>query len=265
MAPPTEFSLTRADLSLLGPLAEHRLLIVPQVALLLGVSERTATRRLTRLHDAGLVLHRQIFAGAPHAARITSPGLRAIDSSLKAPNLNLNEYRHDVGVAWLWLAARCRQLRRPHRDDIRPADAVGGRRCPVLGRAGPMGIGVGLFGPHGTPQRHYPDLMLAMASGHRVGVELELTSKSVRRMDRIMWAYASDAHIDHVLYLVGNQRIAQRVTDSARRAGIGDHVHVKLLARDGIEGAGHGERPCGAATGNPQAEATRSRAVTDDQ
>ncbi len=57
-------------------------------------------------------------------------------------------------------------------------------------------------------------------------------------MGTIMWAYASDARVDHVLYLVGNQRIAHRVSDSARRAGIGDRVHVKLLARDGIEGAG---------------------------
>jgi hypothetical protein len=240
MAPEPEFPLSRADLSLLGPLAEHRLLIVPQVALLLGVSDRTAARRLARLHGAGLVLHRQIFAGAPHAVRITSPGLRVIDSSLKAPNLNLNEYRHDVGVAWLWLAARGGSFgsltgmtsdRRMQSEDAGRLASGGWAR---------WGIGVGLFGPHGNPQRHYPDLMLETASGHRVGVELELTSKSVRRMDRIMWAYASDARIDHVLYLAGNQRIAQRVTDSARRAGIGDRVHVKLLARDGIEGVGVG-------------------------
>ena len=45
----SEISLTEADLSVLGPLAEHRILIVPQVALLLGVSDRTAARRLKRL------------------------------------------------------------------------------------------------------------------------------------------------------------------------------------------------------------------------
>ena len=238
MARASDFQLTPADLSVLGPLAEHRILIAPQVAVLLGVSERTAARRLKRLHDAGLVLHRQIFAGAPHAARITSRGLRAAGSQLKAPNLNLNEYRHDVGVAWLWLAARAGSFgelsamtsdRRMQADDAAAVSA---------GARARWGIGVGMLGHHGAPQHHYPDLLLEMATGHRVAVELELTGKSARRMGRIM--LASDARVDQVLYLAANQRIAQRVTDSARRAGIGDRVHVQLLAPDGIEGAGVG-------------------------
>jgi len=240
MTPATDFSLTAADLSVLGPLAEHRILIVPQVAALLGVSERTAVRRLKRLDDAGLVLHRQIFAGAPHAARITSPGLRAVGSELKAPSVNLNEYRHDVGVAWLWLAARAGSFGElTGMTSDRRMQAVDAAAVSAGGRA-QWGVGVGMFGYHGTPQHHYPDLLLELASGHRAAVELELTSKSVRRMSRIMLAYASDARIDQVLYLVGNQRIAQRVTESARRAGIGDRVHVQLLAPDGIEGAALG-------------------------
>jgi hypothetical protein len=236
----SEFVLTPADHSLLGPLAEHRVLIVPQVAVLLGVTERTAARRLKRLHDAGLVSHTRIFAGAPHAVRITSRGLRAAGSSLKAPNLNLNEYRHDVGVAWLWLAAGAGSFgeltgmtsdRRMQTEDAVLVSS-GGRTA--------WGVGLGMFGSHGTPQHHYPDLMLEMASGHRVAVELELTSKSAGRMARIMRAYASDARIDHVLYLAANPRIVQRVTESARRAGIGDRVHVQLLAPDGIAGASAG-------------------------
>jgi hypothetical protein len=232
-----EISLTEADLSVLGPLAEHRILIVPQVALLLGVSERTAARRLKRLHDARLLHFEQTFNGQPAGAKITAGGLRAIGSSLKAPYLNLNEYRHDVGVAWMWLAARdgafgeIAELTSDRRMKVEDAAAV-----PVGGRP-KWGIGLGLLGPHGTPQHHYPDLMLQMASGHRVAVELELTSKSVRRMSRIMLAYASDARIDDVLYLAANQRIAGRVTEAARRAGIGDRVHVQRLAPDGIEGA----------------------------
>jgi hypothetical protein len=56
-------------------------------------------------------------------------------------------------------------------------------------------------------------------------------------MSRIMLAYASDARVDDVLYLAANRRIAGRVTEAAQRAGIGDRVHVQLLAPDGIEGA----------------------------
>ena len=73
------------------------------------------------------------------------------------------------------------------------------------------GVGLGLLGSHGQPQRHYPDLMLDTRGGHRVAVELELTAKSARRMARIMTGYASDASVDAVLYLVPTRAIAQVV------------------------------------------------------
>ena len=75
----------------------------------------------------------------------------------------------------------------------------------AAGRGSRWGVGVGLLGSHGKPQRHYPDLMLDMATGHRVAVELELTAKSSRRLSRIMTGYASDARIDSVLYLAANR------------------------------------------------------------
>jgi hypothetical protein len=79
--------------------------------------------------------------------------------------------------------------------------------------------------------------MLEMASGHRVALELELTAKSTGRMTRIMTAYASDAGVDHVLYLAANRGVATRVLEAARKARIPERVHVQLLAPDGISGA----------------------------
>jgi hypothetical protein len=79
--------------------------------------------------------------------------------------------------------------------------------------------------------------MLDTSAGHRVAVELELTAKSARRMTRIMTAYASDASVDAVLYLVPTRALAQLVSDAARRAGISDLVHVQRIAPDGIAGA----------------------------
>jgi len=232
-----EYSLTEREASVLGPLAEHRFLIVPQLALLLGVTDGTAVRRLRQLEHRQLLELRGIFKGLPAAVVIRSRGLNAVGSPLKAPQLNYNEYRHDVGVGWLWLAARAGRLgelrglttdRRMQAEDVTAVAA---------GRSSRWGVGVGLLGSHGQPQRHYPDLVLDMASGHRVAVELELTAKSSGRMNRIMSAYASDARIDHVLYLAANSSIAARVQESARRAGIPERVHVQLLAPDGIAGA----------------------------
>jgi hypothetical protein len=259
-----DISITEREASVLGPLAEHRTLIVPQVALLLGVTGGTALRRLRQLEQRQLLELRPIFTGLPAAASIRSPGLRAVGSPLKAPQLNYNEYRHDVGVGWLWLSARAGSLgelrglmteRRMQGEDAAAAAA---------GRPARWGVGVGLLGSHGQPQRHYPDLLLAMASGHRVAVELELSAKSSGRMNRIMRAYASDSHVDQILYLAGRGSIAARVRESARRAGIGDRVHVQLLAPDGIAGAAVGtvrrsERTAGRAAPRSIAASVRTQ------
>ena len=232
-----DISLTEREASLLGPLAEHRILIVPQVALLLGVSDSSAQRRLRQLEKERLLELQGIFKGLPQAAKIRSRGLRALGSSLKPATLNFNEYSHDVGVGWLWLAARAgsfgelRELTTDRRMQAEDAAAL------AAGRGSRWGVGLGLLGSHGQPQRHYPDLVLDMASGHRVAIELELTAKSSGRLNRIMTAYASDASIDSVLYIAANRSIAARVQESARRAGIPERVHTQLLAPDGIAGA----------------------------
>jgi hypothetical protein len=230
-------SITDADRSVLGPLAEHRILLVPQVALLLGVSHGAAARRLARLQSAGFVHHERIFHCAPAAAWITRRGLDAIEHSLPQPRLDLRGYVHDVGVGWLWLAARAGEfgeLKALVADrEMRASDSR------AVAAAGPAqyGVGLGLIGSHGQPQRHYPDLMLDTSSGHRVAVELELTAKSARRMARIMTGYASDASVDTVLYLVPTGALARVVSDAARRTGISDLVHVQRIAPDGIVGA----------------------------
>src|SRR5579875_3128098 len=85
--------------------------LVSQVGALLACSHHTAERRLhglasDGLASGGLVNRQRIFAGHPAACWITRAGLGAIGSSLPAPGPDLKGYRHDVGLAWLWLAAR---------------------------------------------------------------------------------------------------------------------------------------------------------------
>ena len=237
MARGDDISLTERETAVGGPRAAHPVQIVTPLALLLGVGERAALNRLRALERDRLLELRPIFQGLPSAASIQSRGLRAIGSTLKPPQLNLNEYRHDVGIGWLWLAARAGnlgELRAMTTERAMQAQDAG----DLAGGAPPRwGVGLGMLNSHGRPQRHYPDLMLDTRSGHRVAVELELTAKSPARMGRIMRAYASDAHVDQVLYLAANRGIADRVLDSARRAGIPERVHVQLLAPDGIAGA----------------------------
>ncbi len=114
---------------------------------------------------------------------------------------------------------------------MRAADA----HAAAAGEVVQYGVGLGLLGSHGQPQRHYPDLMLDTSGGHRVAVELELTAKSSRRMARIMTGYASDASVDAVALPGAHQRTrcsSSRMPPAAR--GSRDLVHMQRIAPDGI-------------------------------
>jgi len=228
------------DRELLEMLAQHRAVVDLHVQELLGVGPAAAAKRLRRLDRGGLICYERIFDRLPGSVSIARRGLAAIGSRLPVPNVSFEGYRHDVGVAWLWLAARSGAYgsvsemhtdRSMHSHDRR------------LGREGrPFGVGLGAVGPRGGEQLHYPDLLLTLASGHRVAIELELTVKSRSRLDGIMLGYAADGRIDAVLYLVPDRAGGRSVLDAAQRAGITEGVHVQLLAPGSPEGAPPGGR-----------------------
>lgn len=227
-------SLTDADLEVLAFLAEHRVVVTTQVQELLGAGPRAATGRLRALEGERLIDRRRIFEGQPEACWITRRGLGVIGCGLPAPRVDLKGYRHDIGTAWVWLAARDGAFG-PLREQV--SERTMRSRDGRPGREGPaQGIGVGEVGPGGRARLHYPDLMLETSDGHRVAVELELTGKSARRLDRIMLGYAADARVDAVLYLCPPGRVGERVQQAARRAGLGHRIHVQALARAGPAG-----------------------------
>jgi len=224
------------DREILLLLAEHRVMVVPQLAIAFAdLSTRSLNARLRRLSGGHLIVGQRIFEGRPASVSITARGLRAIESGLPAPRVDLKAHRHDLGVGWLHLAARqgvfgtLSELRLER--ELRSADRRADREGP------PAGIGVGTFAQGGRPSRHYPDLLMTTATGHQVAVELELTAKSSDRLRRIMRAYASDHRVAAVLYLVPDAAGARRIETAARRAGIASLVHVQRLADGGIHGA----------------------------
>ncbi len=202
--------------------------MAPQAQALLKVSARVA-RQLLRNLDAGGYAHRErIFARQEPACRITARGLGAIGSRLPAPKLDLACYQHDVGLGWLSLAARSGTfgpLRELHSErEMRSHDARADREGAAIG------VGLGEVGAHGGRRLHYPDLLLRTPSGKRIAIELELTGKGRRRLERIMQSYAADRRIDAILYLVADRPLGRRIEQAARTAGIGELVHVQALA-----------------------------------
>jgi hypothetical protein len=216
-------------------LAEHRVTLDAQVQVLLRASASATERRLRALARARLLHHEKVFTGLPAAVWITRRGLDAVESALPAPRLDLKGYRHDVGVAWLWLAARegvfgplhaMRSERAMRSHDRRPD-----REDPQLG------VRIAAPGPRGGERLHYPDLLLEPAGGGRIALELELSAKGPRRLERVMRAYAFDTRVASVLYLVPDRRRMVGVERAARRAGLADLVHVQLLAPRAPAGA----------------------------
>ncbi len=221
--------ITERDREVLAFVADHRLVLAAHVGALLGVSEGAAHARLYRLARADLLSQRTEFHQQPACYQITRKGLAAIGSELRKPRgIDLRCYAHDVGIAWVWLRAQAGafgELREALSErQMRSRDARPDRE------AEPLAVRLGGFGAGGRERLHYPDLLLHMADGHRVGVELELSGKGRARRERILSGYAADARIDAVLYLVRRPAVARQLRASASRLGISSLVHMQSVS-----------------------------------
>ena len=217
--------LTERDHDLLAFVAVHRLVLAEHVKALLGVSPAAAYNRLRSLAAAGMLSTEQPYHNRPGHYQITRRGLDAIASELPRPGVDVRSYQHDIGLAWLWLAARSGtfgQLREVVSE--RQMRSHDGR----LGDHGERyGVRLGGVGPRGLERRHYPDLILDTAGGHRVAIELELSGKARTRRETILAGYGADRRIDAVLYFVEHQAVSRAIRTSAARLGISPLIHVQ--------------------------------------
>jgi hypothetical protein len=249
--------LTDRDRELLELVAEHRLVLGAHVQALLGASAAAAATRLRALTRAGFVTSLRPFHGQPACYQIRPGGLAAIDSERSVPRIDLRCYTHDVGAAWLWLAARDGRFG-PLRD------VLGERRLRSLDASpdrseAPYGVRLGGMGARGRERLHYPDLLLITPEGRRIGLELELSSKGRVRREKILAGYGADARYDAVLYLVRDRRIGRSIQQSARKLGIGALVHVQQVSLPAAVGGSAAGRAVARASGAHRA-GSRDRA-----
>jgi hypothetical protein len=219
--------ITPRDRELLAFISGHRLIDAGHARAFLGVSASTAYARLRALTQAGLLDQQFVFHRQPACHLITSRGLAAIGSSLPVPRVDPGVYRHDIGVAWLWLAARQGAFG-PVREIVteramRSRDGPGRRSDP------PLAVRLGGVGRSGHERLHYPDVLLGTADGRRIAIELELSGKGRTRRERILSAYGADPRVDGVLYLVENGAVGRAISASARRLGISSLVRVQRI------------------------------------
>jgi hypothetical protein len=238
--------LDDVDREMLGFAAQHRFVVTEQLAAVARIDREGADERVEWLRDAGLLSSQFHLHEQPAAHQITRLGLRTVASDLPAtPAVNLSLYRHDLGLGWLMVLAQRgrfgrvsdvigeREMRsrdgRIHPDD----DVVGTRR---------LGIVLPGEGPGGGPRVHYPDLLLVTPGGRRVAIELELSTKSPIRRERILQAYLLAPRVDAVLYLVPTRAAGRAIARSAARVGASDLVHVQNIRFPEQPGRGGDQR-----------------------
>ncbi|MGZ4326226.1 MAG: hypothetical protein ACXVHJ_30825 [Solirubrobacteraceae bacterium] len=208
--------------ALLAFIGDHRFVLPAQAGALLGISEEAASSRLRELTDAGYLIEEPVLAGQPVAYRSTRIGLDVIGSDLRPLPISLKNYWHDVGAAWLWLAARNGAFG-PMREVL--AERVM-RSRDARGRDDPFGVRLGGVGRDGRERLHYPDLLLVDHGARRLALELEMTSKSPAERERILAGYAADPRIARVLYIVYKPQVAQALSASVSRLGISSLIAV---------------------------------------
>jgi hypothetical protein len=219
--------LTERDHALLAFAAEHRLVLERQLELLIGARHRSLRARLDEIVRRGYMSVEAVFNERHY--QIRSAGLAALGSGLPAPRFKLGAYNHDVGLAWLWLAA--------HKGAFGPLrEILSERRLRSHDGAlerphEPYGVRLGGFDRRGNERLHYPDLLVTDPSGRRLALELELTPKGRERRELILGGYGTDSRIDRVLYLVeanrGGAAIRRALEDQAREMGLSNRVRFQ--------------------------------------
>lgn len=187
--------VSRRDLMMLAWLGEQYAARMDQLEVLLDCGPRTVQRVVARLRDAGLVRVQRILAGETAWVIPTSKGLAATGAGFKVwrPRIGLTDHVAAVSDVRLHIQAR----------------SPGAEWIPerVLARD-----------RHG--REHLPDGVV-IHDGRRVAIEVELTSKSQRRLHAILDELTG--RFDTVLYFCASAPYRQltALAETGRWPGLG--------------------------------------------
>lgn len=211
--------LTPGDMEVLRFVGRHRFATAPQVARFTGRSEKKIYPRLCGLRAHALVdFQRPLIERGVYLA--TRAGLATAGLSLPPARVELATFAHDRIVADLAVdleragaeVVTEREMR--HHDEGPDEDAA--RYAVVLPSGG----------------RHYPDLAVALPSGHYGAIEVELSPKNRARRERILTGYARARHIETVTYHVATPAVGELVRRSAASLGITDLIEIRPIDQE---------------------------------
>jgi hypothetical protein len=211
--------MTDRDLEVVAWLARQRVATAMQVSRLFEVDLSKAYRRLRAMVVRGLVRHERVFHLEPGVYLATASGIACTELQLPPARLDIRTLRHDLWVTDVCVSYLRSGVPVTTEREMRAADSCGGRpryAAPLSAEA------VG-----GRPRLHFPDLV--GESDGRWAIEVELTPKRRRRLDKIVGAYLRARHLDGVVYYVRSCQVERLVREAAERAHAEELVQVRPL------------------------------------
>lgn len=186
--------LTKRDLDILRWVNSHRMATVEQVAKKFSMGIPATYRRLRKLAFDGYLKFERIFVDKPGVYLVTAKGVQVSNDELPPTRIRLGSYEHDINLVDLAITLE---------------QKTGGLwRTDRLIRRDKGLQGVGVSG-------HSPDGVLTLPNGKVIALELELSQKSQRRVEKILKNYARKSEYTEIWYYCGSQRLEERIAQAS--------------------------------------------------
>jgi len=200
--------LTTRDRQMFQWINGHGFVTLPQAATWMDASYYAARRRLRVLVDNGYLERKRFEHGGARVHWLTTKGWEVSSDSLAPPKaINRITYFHDttlVDVA-LTVAAQTGGSFFPERR-LRADLLAKGRRT----------------------QSHLPDGLLYIDGRKPIAIELEMSVKTIDRLDRIISGYITNLRLEEVWYFVTNKDVRNAVERT-----IGSYDGFKVISWEG--------------------------------
>jgi len=176
------------------------------------IGQRAAYDRIRKLVELGLLQRLPTFYREPHVLRVTKVGADLAGNDVGPANLVLSDVRHAIALVDL-----TEQLLTQTKGAILETEREFRARRHRAMREGNARVGKGRI----------PDAVLTLSNGEPVAVELDLTSKRSRDIERIIISFQYE-RVKHVWWFCTSKEITERVREVVRRRRADDFIEVKL-------------------------------------
>jgi hypothetical protein len=208
------------DRELVGWIARMGAVGIGHVQERFGICRSVGYAGVARLVEAGLVERVATLPGDPTLLRSTRQGIAYAGLGLPVARVGPGQVDH-------WLACADAALWSERRWGPDALISERELRFAEQGASRPIASAVVDELPNGRLLLHRPDLVVR-DDGRTIGIEVELTPKAPRRLERIVRSWRRARHVDQILYLCPpgpTQRAVERAIEAT-------HAQERVLVRE---------------------------------